>query len=127
MRHRGRLLDSLARAHVRVCEGQGAELLWRDAKKTDACDHRCSKIYRAQNRTRVEARPLQRRANGGRCRTSSSNRFANSHATLAVAFSNHQRPHGLIGDDSNKLSVGRRRDRRSTDTAYGQAPWQTSR
>lgn len=109
------LLDSLAAAHVRLSEGQGAELFWRDAKNRRLQPIDALKIYALKTSPAFEA------ALFSGVRLAISDPDANEEAiqveklldpirrfsrNLGVAFQIINDLHDWIGDDSNKLSAG---------------------
>ncbi|MEE2935453.1 MAG: polyprenyl synthetase family protein [Planctomycetota bacterium] len=99
------VLDTLAAAHTRLAEGQGAELLWRDSKDRRLTPLDALKVYALKTapafeaalvsgiRLATEAEPYQ-----AAVRTFSRN--------LGVAFQILNDLRDWAGDDSNKLSAG---------------------
>ncbi len=84
------ILAYLADAHGRLCEGQGAELIWRDAKnKRLKPIEPALKVYWRQDRTRFRGRGLLRSSFSRTVRT-----FGQTDQTILCAksgcrFSNH--------------------------------------
>jgi len=99
------LLDSLAAAHVRLSEGQGAELLWRDAKNRRLRPIDALKIYALKTAPAFEAALYSgvRMAGDAEHLVEPIRKFSRN---LGVAFQIINDLHDWIGDDSNKLSVG---------------------
>ncbi len=58
------ILDRLAEAHLKLSEGQGAELLWRDCARQAARPARRPEDLRAENGPRVRGRTVLRPAPG---------------------------------------------------------------
>ncbi|MCM2369039.1 polyprenyl synthetase family protein [Rhodopirellula sp. ICT_H3.1] len=99
------LLDSLAAAHVRLSEGQGAELLWRDAKDRRLQPIDALKIYALKTSPAFEAALYSgvRMAGDAEGLVEPIRRFSRN---LGVAFQIINDLNDWIGDDSNKLSAG---------------------
>ena len=102
---RGELVDSLAAAHLRLSEGQGAELIWRDGKKRDLKPLDALKIYALKTSPAFEAA------------LSSGIRMGGDYGPLADSIRTYSRNLGVafqilndlkdwLGDDDNKLSAG---------------------
>ncbi len=58
------VLDALAGAHMRLAEGQGAELLWRDAKDRRLTPLDALKVYALKTSPAFEAALYQRHPAG---------------------------------------------------------------
>lgn len=99
------LLDSLAAAHVRLSEGQGAELLWRDAKNRRLQPIDALKIYALKTSPAFEAALYSgvRLAGDASELVEPIRRFSRN---LGVAFQIINDLNDWIGDDSNKLTAG---------------------
>ncbi|TWU15408.1 polyprenyl synthetase family protein [Allorhodopirellula heiligendammensis] len=99
------LLDSLAAAHVRLSEGQGAELLWRDAKDRRLQPIDALKIYALKTSPAFEAALYSgvRIAGDAAELVEPIRRFSRN---LGVAFQIINDLNDWIGDDSNKLTAG---------------------
>ncbi len=99
------LLDSLAAAHVRLSEGQGAELLWRDAKDRRLQPIDALKIYALKTSPAFEAALYSgvRIAGDASELVEPIRRFSRN---LGVAFQIINDLNDWIGDDSNKLTAG---------------------
>nr|WP_246421287.1 polyprenyl synthetase family protein [Aporhodopirellula rubra] len=99
------LLDSLAAAHVRLSEGQGAELLWRDAKDRRLQPIDALKIYALKTSPAFEAALYSgvRMAGDAEQLVEPIRKFSRN---LGVAFQIINDLNDWIGDDSNKLSAG---------------------
>ncbi|TWT93689.1 DUF116 domain-containing protein [Neorhodopirellula pilleata] len=109
------LLDSLAAAHVRLSEGQGAELFWRDAKDRRLQPIDALKIYALKTSPAFEAALFS----GVRLAIQDADAIAEAaqverlldpirrfSRNLGVAFQIINDLHDWLGDDSNKLSAG---------------------
>jgi geranylgeranyl pyrophosphate synthase len=99
------VLDALATAHLRLSEGQGAELLWRDAKDRRLTPLDALKVYALKTSPAFEAALTCGIRLAGEVepyreaiRTFSRN--------LGVAFQILNDINDWVGDDANKLSVG---------------------
>ncbi|MFP6649907.1 MAG: polyprenyl synthetase family protein, partial [Pirellulaceae bacterium] len=99
------ILDSLAQAHTRLSEGQGAELLWRDALNKELAPIDALKIYALKTSPAFEAallagirlaRPIGDLAEPIKL-------FARN---LGVAFQILNDLGDWLGDDDNKLAAG---------------------
>ncbi|MFG0288793.1 MAG: polyprenyl synthetase family protein [Rhodopirellula sp. JB044] len=99
------LLDSLAAAHVRLSEGQGAELLWRDAKDRRLQPIDAMKIYALKTSPAFEAALYSgvRMAGDAEHLVEPIRKFSRN---LGVAFQIINDINDWIGDDSNKLNAG---------------------
>lgn len=99
------LIDSLAAAHVRLSEGQGAELLWRDAKERRLSPLDALKIYALKTSPAFEAALFSgiRLAGPADHLVEPIRKFSRN---LGVAFQIINDLNDWIGDDSNKLSAG---------------------
>ena len=99
------ILDLLANAHLRLSEGQGAELLWRDARDKQLSPLEALKIYALKTAPAFEAALLC----GLRCasplgeREAPLKQFAKH---LGVAFQILNDLKDWQGDQDNKLSAG---------------------
>ena len=62
---RADVLDALATAHMRLAEGQGAELLWRDTKDRRLTPLDALKVYALKTSPAFEAGAVQRHSHGG--------------------------------------------------------------
>lgn len=99
------VLDGLATAHMRLAEGQGAELLWRDAKDRRLSPLDALKVYALKTspafeaalssgiRLAVEVEPYRE----------SIRKFSRN---MGVAFQILNDLGDWVGDDTNKLSAG---------------------
>jgi geranylgeranyl pyrophosphate synthase len=99
------LLDSLAAAHVRLSEGQGAELLWRDAKDRRLTPLDALKIYALKTSPAFEAALYSgvRMAGDASALVDPIRKFSRN---LGVAFQIINDLNDWAGDDSNKLTAG---------------------
>ncbi len=99
------LLDSLAAAHVRLSEGQGAELLWRDAKDRRLAPIDALKIYALKTSPAFEAALYSgvRMAGDATEYIEPIRKFSRN---LGVAFQIINDLNDWIGDDTNKLTAG---------------------
>lgn len=99
------LLDSLAAAHVRLSEGQGAELLWRDAKDRRLTPLDALKIYALKTSPAFEAALYSgvRMAGDASALVDPVRKFSRN---LGVAFQIINDLNDWAGDDSNKLTAG---------------------
>jgi geranylgeranyl pyrophosphate synthase len=99
------LLDSLAAAHVRLSEGQGAELLWRDAKDRRLAPIDALKIYALKTSPAFEAALYSgvRMAGNAAEFVEPIRKFSRN---LGVAFQIINDLNDWIGDDTNKLTAG---------------------
>ena len=101
----GDILDILAAAHLRLSEGQGAELLWRDARNKQLTPRDALEIYALKTSPAFEAALLS----GLRCAGSLENleeplkRFCEH---LGIAFQILNDLKDWQGDQDNKLGVG---------------------
>jgi geranylgeranyl pyrophosphate synthase len=99
------ILDFLADAHLRLCEGQGAELLWRDARNKRLAPIDALKIYALKTAPAFEAAlysglRLAGEANGY---LDPIKQFARN---VGVAFQILNDLKDWQGDDNNKLAPG---------------------
>ncbi len=102
---RGEVLDALAAAHMRLAEGQGSELIWRDGKDRRLTPLDALKVYALKTSPAFEAALLSGVRMAGdvgpyreAIRTFSRN--------MGVAFQILNDLGDWIGDDSNKLTAG---------------------
>jgi geranylgeranyl diphosphate synthase type II len=101
----GEILDILAAAHIRLSEGQGAELLWRDARNKQLTPQDALEIYSLKTSPAFEAALLS----GLRCAGSLEElaeplkRFCQH---LGVAFQILNDLKDWQGDADNKLGIG---------------------
>jgi len=101
----GEILDRLADAHLRLSEGQGAELMWRDASNKQITPLDALKIYALKTAPAFEAALLC----GMRCagplgeREMPLKQFAKN---LGIAFQILNDLKDWQGDEDNKLSAG---------------------
>ncbi|SMP46051.1 Geranylgeranyl pyrophosphate synthase [Neorhodopirellula lusitana] len=111
------LLDSLAAAHVRLSEGQGAELMWRDAKDRRLKPIDALKIYALKTSPAFEAAlfsgirlAIGSTIEGEQAQTAEIEKLAEPirrfSRNLGVAFQIINDLNDWIGDSSNKLSAG---------------------
>ncbi len=99
------VLDSLAAAHLRLAEGQGAELLWRDAKDRRLTPLDALKVYALKTSPAFEAALLsgiRMAVDAGPYRDS----IRNFSRNMGVAFQILNDLGDWTGDDTNKLSAG---------------------
>ncbi|MCC9658059.1 polyprenyl synthetase family protein [Rhodopirellula halodulae] len=99
------LLDSLAAAHVRLSEGQGAELLWRDAKDRRLTPLDALKIYALKTSPAFEAALYSgvRMAGDATELVDPIRKFSRN---LGVAFQIINDLNDWVGDDFNKMTAG---------------------
>ncbi|MEM9367676.1 MAG: polyprenyl synthetase family protein [Planctomycetota bacterium] len=99
------LLDSLAAAHVRLSEGQGAELIWRDAKDRRLAPLDALKIYALKTSPAFEAALYSgiRLAGEAAHLVEPIRKFSRN---LGVAFQIINDINDWIGDDVNKMDAG---------------------
>lgn len=99
------LLESFAAAHVRLCEGQGAELLWRDGPPQPLPTLDVLKLYALKTAPAFEAALYAgvRLAGPADRYAPSLKQFARY---LGVAFQILNDLHDWCGDDHNKLTAG---------------------
>lgn len=105
------LLDSLAAAHVRLSEGQGAELIWRDAKDRRLKPIDALKIYALKTSPAFEAAlfsgvRLAIADDDSEQLQSLIDPIRKFSRNLGVAFQIINDLNDWIGDESNKLSAG---------------------
>ncbi len=99
------VLDTLAAAHTRLAEGQGAELLWRDSKDRRLTPLDALKVYALKTAPAFEAALLSgiRLATEAEPYQAAVRTFSRN---LGVAFQILNDLGDWAGDDSNKLSAG---------------------
>ncbi|NND99390.1 MAG: DUF116 domain-containing protein [Pirellulaceae bacterium] len=99
------VLDSLASAHLRLAEGQGAELLWRDTEDRRLTPLDALKVYALKTSPAFEAALFSgiRMAGDAEPYRDAIRKFSRN---LGVAFQILNDLGDFCGDDSNKLSVG---------------------
>lgn len=99
------VLDTLAAAHTRLAEGQGAELLWRDTKDRQLTPLDALKVYALKTSPAFEAALLSgiRMAADAEPYREAVRSFSRN---LGVAFQILNDLGDWIGDDANKLSAG---------------------
>lgn len=99
------VLDSLAAAHIRLTEGQGAELLWRDAKDRRLTPLDALKVYALKTSPAFEAALYSgmRMAGDAEPYRDAIRTFSRN---LGVAFQILNDLGDWTGDDTNKLSAG---------------------
>jgi geranylgeranyl pyrophosphate synthase len=101
----GDILDRLADAHLRLSEGQGAELLWRDARNKQLTPQDALEIYALKTSPAFEAALLS----GLRCAGSLGDReqpLKQFCRHLGIAFQILNDLKDWQGDQDNKLGVG---------------------
>ena len=96
--------NRLSEAHLKLSEGQGAELFWRDAADKTLTALDTLKIY-AQDRPRVRGGPL-RRAAVGRALRDAREDDRRVLPTSGSGVPDSQRPQDWEGDGDNKLVSG---------------------
>ena len=99
------VLDSLAAAHMRLAEGQGSELLWRDGKDRRLTPLDALKVYALKTSPAFEAALLSgvRMAGDATPYREAIRTFSRN---MGVAFQILNDLGDWIGDDSNKMSAG---------------------
>jgi geranylgeranyl pyrophosphate synthase len=99
------VLDSLAAAHTRLAEGQGAELLWRDATDRRLTPLDALKVYALKTSPAFEAALYSgiRLAGDDQPYREAIRKFSRN---MGVAFQILNDLGDWCGDDSNKLSAG---------------------
>lgn len=99
------VLDSLAAAHTRLAEGQGAELLWRDSADRRLAPLDALKVYALKTSPAFEAALYSgiRLAADGEAYVEPIRKFSRN---LGVAFQILNDLGDFCGDDSNKLTAG---------------------
>jgi geranylgeranyl pyrophosphate synthase len=99
------VLDTLAAAHTRLAEGQGAELLWRDAKDRRLTPLDALKVYALKTAPAFEAALLSgiRMATSAEPYREAVRTFSRN---LGVAFQILNDLGDWAGDETNKLSAG---------------------
>jgi geranylgeranyl pyrophosphate synthase len=102
---RADVLDALANAHMRLAEGQGAELLWRDAKDRSLTPLDALKVYALKTSPAFEAALFSgiRLAGDAKPYREAIRTFSRN---LGVAFQILNDLGDWAGDDSNKLFAG---------------------
>ena len=98
-------LDTLAVAHMRLAEGQGSELLWRDGKDRRLTPLDALKVYALKTSPAFEAALLSgvRMAGDSTPYRDAIRTFSRN---MGVAFQILNDLDDWIGDDSNKMSAG---------------------
>jgi geranylgeranyl pyrophosphate synthase len=99
------ILDKLAEAHTRLCEGQGAELLWRDASDKQLKPLDALKIYALKTSPAFEA-ALYSGARLAGPADALREPIAQFSRHLGVAFQILNDLKDWHGDDDNKLAAG---------------------
>lgn len=99
------VLDALAAAHMRLAEGQGSELLWRDGKDRRLTPLDALKVYALKTSPAFEAALLSgvRMAGDSTPYRDAIRTFSRN---MGVAFQILNDLGDWIGDDSNKMSAG---------------------
>ena len=99
------VLDCLATAHLRLAEGQGAELLWRDTKDRRLTPLDALKVYALKTSPAFEAALISgiRLAGDAAAYAEPVRTFSRN---MGVAFQILNDLGDWVGDDSNKLSAG---------------------
>ncbi len=99
------VLDSLAAAHTRLAEGQGAELLWRDSRNRQLTPLDALKVYALKTSPAFEAALFSgiRLAGDAEPYREAIRKFSRN---LGVAFQILNDLGDWCGDDFNKLSAG---------------------
>ncbi len=99
------VLDTLAAAHMRLAEGQGSELLWRDGKDRRLTPLDALKVYALKTSPAFEAALLSgvRMAGDAAPYRDAIRTFSRN---MGVAFQILNDLGDWIGDDSNKMSAG---------------------
>ena len=99
------VLDTLAVAHMRLAEGQGSELLWRDGKDRRLTPLDALKVYALKTSPAFEAALLSgvRMAGDSMPYRDAIRTFSRN---MGVAFQILNDLGDWIGDDSNKMSAG---------------------
>lgn len=99
------VLDTLAVAHMRLAEGQGSELLWRDGKDRRLTPLDALKVYALKTSPAFEAALLSgvRMAGDSTPYRDAIRTFSRN---MGVAFQILNDLDDWIGDDSNKMSAG---------------------
>ena len=99
------VLDALAAAHMRLAEGQGAELLWRDAKDRRLTPLDALKVYALKTSPAFEAALLSgvRMAGDAEPYREAIRTFSRN---MGVAFQILNDFGDWVGDDMNKMSAG---------------------
>ncbi len=99
------ILDKLADAHIKLSEGQGAELLWRDAKNKALTTLDALKIYALKTSPAFEAALYTGVRLAGEA-TSYEKMIADFSRNVGVAFQILNDIKDWVGDDDNKLVSG---------------------
>jgi geranylgeranyl pyrophosphate synthase len=99
------VLDALAAAHMRLAEGQGSELIWRDGKDRRLTPLDALKVYALKTSPAFEAALLSgvRMAGDATPYRTAIRTFSRN---MGVAFQILNDLGDWIGDDSNKMSAG---------------------
>jgi geranylgeranyl pyrophosphate synthase len=99
------VLDALAAAHMRLAEGQGSELLWRDGKDRRLTPLDALKVYALKTSPAFEAALLSgvRMAGDAEPYREAIRTFSRN---MGVAFQILNDLGDWIGDDTNKMSAG---------------------
>ena len=99
------VLDALAAAHMRLAEGQGSELIWRDGKDRRLTPLDALKVYALKTSPAFEAALLSgvRMAGDATPYRAAIRTFSRN---MGVAFQILNDLGDWIGDDSNKMSAG---------------------
>lgn len=100
-----RVLDALADAHTRLCEGQGAELIWRDGNNKQLKPLDALKIYALKTAPAFEV-ALLAGAHLAEKGSEYKEKFANFAKHVGVAFQILNDLKDWHGDDHNKLTSG---------------------
>ncbi|WP_145177681.1 polyprenyl synthetase family protein [Rubripirellula lacrimiformis] len=102
---RADVVDALAAAHLRLSEGQGAELLWRDAKDRRLTPLDALKVYALKTSPAFEAALISgiRLATDVQPYREAIRTFSRN---MGVAFQILNDLGDWVGDDSNKMSAG---------------------
>ena len=99
------VLDALATAHMRLAEGQGSELLWRDGKDRRLTPLDALKVYALKTTPAFEAALLSGVRMAGDA-TPYRDAIRTFSRNMGVAFQFLNDLGDWIGDDSNKMSAG---------------------
>jgi geranylgeranyl pyrophosphate synthase len=99
------ILDRLADAHMKLCEGQGAELLWRDSRDRRLAPLDALKIYALKTAPAFEAALYSGVRLAGPVEAARREALAQFARNLGVAFQILNDLGDWEGDDHNKLSA----------------------
>ena len=121
------ILDKLADAHLKLSEGQGAELLWRDAARQALDAARRAEDLRPEDGAGVRGGAVHRRPAGRAGRAVREADQATSARNLGVAFQILNDLKDWDGDEDNKLVGRQRRARRPADACCWPWPWKGCR